>query len=309
MGGGNYSSDRRMHRAVQQGHTSAAYASSRGVDVPDNYTQLGRHEVFEKRTLDNAMNPHGVILRESRDSEEHPDSLAIIIALDVTGSMGNVPHALVQEGLPHIMERIIGSGIAHPQVLFLAIGDHKTDQAPLQVGQFESSDELLDNWLTTVFLEGFGGGNEGESYHLAWHFAGTRTDIDCLLKRNQKGFLFTIGDEPCHRDISESRLRELYGEGEFSDFTANDLLELAREKYNCYHLHIRETGTGRRERTMGEWRERMGDNLLIPERHTDVAASIAQAILDGMGIAKEDQVEAADVNTSKTGDKADVEMM
>jgi hypothetical protein len=298
-----------MNRAVRRGVVSTSYASSRGVDVPDDYQQRARHEVFAKRTLDNAMSPHGVTLRESRDSEEHPESLAIIIALDVTGSMGNVPHALVQEGLPHIMERIIGSGIAHPQVLFLAVGDHKTDRAPLQVGQFESSDELLDNWLTTVFLEGHGGGNEGESYHLAWHFAGTRTDIDCLTKRKQKGFLFTIGDEPCHRNISESRLRELYGEGEFSDFTANELLELAREKYECFHLHIRETSTGRRERTMEEWRERMGDNLLIPERHTDVAASIAQAILDGLGVAKEDQVEAAEVDTSKNGSKSDVEMM
>ena len=69
------------------------------------------------------------------------------------------------------MDKIIQSGIKDPQVLFLAIGDHECDTSPLQVGQFESSDELLEHWLTHVWLEGGGGGNRGESYALAWHFA------------------------------------------------------------------------------------------------------------------------------------------
>lgn len=38
-------------------------------------------------------------IRECRDSEEHPESLPIIIALDVTGSMGMVPHSLITGGL------------------------------------------------------------------------------------------------------------------------------------------------------------------------------------------------------------------
>src|SRR6478752_7024935 len=36
------------------------------------------------------MNPRGVT-RESRDSDQHPDSLAIGVIFDVTGSMGSVP--------------------------------------------------------------------------------------------------------------------------------------------------------------------------------------------------------------------------
>ena len=35
------------------------------------------------------------------------DMIAIVIALDVTGSMGSIPHFLVKEGLPNIMKRII----------------------------------------------------------------------------------------------------------------------------------------------------------------------------------------------------------
>ncbi|MFZ1474204.1 MAG: hypothetical protein WAV79_14880, partial [Anaerolineae bacterium] len=39
------------------------------------------------------MNPFGK-MRESRDSDQHPDSVAIAVLFDVTGSMGSVPRVL-----------------------------------------------------------------------------------------------------------------------------------------------------------------------------------------------------------------------
>ena len=180
MGGGMYSSDARTVRC------KATYGDA------DYYKHTAPSEIFKERKVNNAMSPNGVKIRESRDSKEHPNSLAIIIALDVTGSMGSIPVHLIKEGLPTMMETIIKGGIKDPQVLFLAIGDHTCDQAPLQVGQFESSDALLDHWLTTVWLEGKGGGNDGESYALAWYFAGKHTSIDCWEKRKQKGFLLSV---------------------------------------------------------------------------------------------------------------------
>ena len=186
MGMGSYSIDDRAIRADKLGYTSKPASA------------IFSHE------LSNAMNPNGVMLRESRDSDEHPNTVSIILALDVTGSMGSIPHFLVKEGLPHIMGNIIQRGIKDPQLLFLAVGDHECDQCPLQVGQFESSDELLDKWLTDVYLEGGGGGNAGESYLLAWYFAGFHTVLDSFKKRQQKGFLFTIGDEPTCCSMSSS---------------------------------------------------------------------------------------------------------
>ena len=58
----------------------------------------------------------------------------------------------------------------------------KCDSAPLQVGQFESSDELLDKWLTNIYFEAGGGGNGGESYALAWYFAALKTATDSMEK-------------------------------------------------------------------------------------------------------------------------------
>ena len=249
-----------------------------------NATTLGYstktvNEIFTQRSINNAMNPYGVIVRESRDSEEHPNSVAIILALDVTGSMGTVPHHLVKTGLPDIMVTIIEKGIKDPQLLFLAVGDHECgDQAPLQVGQFESNDELLDKWLTDVFLEGGGGGNQGESYHLAWYFAAKHTSIDCFEKRGEKGFLFTVGDEPVLSEIPKKRLDEISGPGHQGSYSSKQLLDAAREKYNVYHLHIKETASGSRQEVMDGWRQLMADNLIIVNKHQEVSGIISDII-------------------------------
>lgn len=243
------------------------------------YRTKSASEIFKQRNINNAMNPHGVMLRESRDSAEHPESVPIIVALDVTGSMGTVPHHLVKEGLPHMMETIIQAGVQHPQVLFLAIGDHECDRAPLQVGQFESSDELLDKWLTDVWLESGGGGNSGESYLLAWYFAGHRTEHDAFVKRGKKGFLFTIGDEPTLKNIPKSVIQGIMGDGQYENFSAEKLLEKARETYHVFHMHIRETASGSRQQVIDGWRQIMQDDLFIVGRHEELPGMIAQIVV------------------------------
>ena len=262
MGGGTYSTTNRAARATSLG-----------------YHTKSRQEIFISKSINSAMNPHGVALRESRDSEEHPESLAIIIALDVTGSMGSVPHYLVKEGLPHIVEKIIESGIEHPQILFLGIGDHTCDQAPLQVGQFESSDELLDKWLTDVWLEGMGGGNAGESYMLAWYFAAFHTSIDCLEKRSKKGFLFTIGDEPVLDSVPANVLKELMGDGQYENYKSPDLLEKAMEKYRVYHINVRETRSGSRRIVAEGWASLLSEAFMVAHRHEDIAGIISEKIV------------------------------
>jgi hypothetical protein len=261
MGGGGYSFEARTIRAdaLYERRTSA--------------------EIFTNRQINNAMSPHGLDVRESRDSEEHPESLAIILALDVTGSMGTIPHMLVKDGFPKIIEKIMQRGIQHPQVLFTGIGDHIYDDAPLQVGQFESSDELLDKWLTDIYLEGGGGGNLGESYLLAWDLAAKHTSIDCYEKRKQKGFLFTIGDEPTLNSLSSGELREIYASDE-QGINARDLLEAARKTYNVFHIHVKETRAGSMQSTIYGWRELMGQDLLVVDSKDEIPNVIADTIIN-----------------------------
>lgn len=261
MGGGIYSSNARLVR------TNAS-----GLHAKNN------EEIFTNRGLNSSMNPCDVIVREARDSEEHPNSLAIILALDVTGSMGDIPNYIVKDGLPKIMDSIIQCGIKDPQVLFMGIGDHECDNAPLQVGQFESNDKLLDKWLIDLFLEGGGGGNGGESYLLAWYFA-QRTITDCFEKRKEKGFLFTIGDEPCLKYLPGNSCKKIMGNRwEYRDETAISLLKKAQEKYHVFHLNIKEGYGNRFNHIEPEWKELIGDNFINVDDHRDISKIIPEII-------------------------------
>jgi hypothetical protein len=276
MGMGSYSIDDRATRSKTMG-----------------YTTKPASELFAN-SLRNSMNPHGVMLRESRDSFEHPNTISIILALDVTGSMGAIPLFLIKEGLPHIMGNIIQRGIKDPQLLFLAVGDHECDTTPLQVGQFESSDELLDKWLTDVYLEGGGGGNGGESYLLAWYFAGLHTVLDSFEKRQQKGFLFTIGDEPTLPELPAQAIEKIMGKGQHKNYLATELLDKARERYHVYHLHIKETSAGSEQRTQDGWKQLMGDKLILVDKHNEIAKIIPDLVAK-VALAEQQQ----NVSTSK----------
>jgi hypothetical protein len=291
MGGGSYCAATRDLRA-----TSLGYATK------------SASQIFTQQSINKAMDPHGLVIRESCDSKEHPNSLAIVLALDVTGSMGSIPSLLVKSGLPTIMDSIIKRGVKHPQMLFLGIGDHVYDNAPLQVGQFESSDELLDKWLTDLYLEGKGGGNQGESYHLAWYLASKHTTIDCFKKRGQKGFLFTIGDEHCLPNLPGSSIKKLIGCAEASNVTREELLAAAREMYNVYHLHVMEGSNGEDQTVINGWRKLIGENLILVKSHHDIPGIIADLVTRNAGKVQSYEVEVGD-GASVTVEPATTEEM
>src|SRR6266568_7167485 len=62
-----------------------------------------------ERAVHQKMNPMGVGVRESRDSEAHPQSHAVSVLFDVTGSMQDVPRVL-QANLPKLMGLLIRKG-------------------------------------------------------------------------------------------------------------------------------------------------------------------------------------------------------
>src|SRR5690606_22384389 len=93
-------------------------------------------------------------------------------------------------------------------------------------------------WLTSVWIEGNGGGNRGESYALAWYFAAHHTIHDHYERRAQKGILVTIGDEPIHDNYPSEAIRRITGRGDLPDFTAKELHEAANKKYDIHHIYI-----------------------------------------------------------------------
>lgn len=256
-------------------------------------------QIFTSSSLDKDMSPKNVKFRESRDSDAHPNSLAVGVFLDETGSMGQIPEILVREKLGALMNTLIAHGVPDAHVLFGGIGDQYSDSCPLQVGQYEAGTEELNKWLTKIYLEGGGGGQNKESYSLAWLFASRHTSIDCFEKRNEKGFLFTIGDEATHEKLEAPFLKELLGYEFGEDVSATQLLSEAQRTYNVFHLHIHETSTGHSQGIIDSWKKILGERLIIVEDYNNVAEIIASTVAIIRGADLQKVVAGFDDNTAK----------
>jgi len=243
-------------------------------------------EIFaqnKKGVIANTMDPKGVEFRECRDSKSNPESTAIMVWLDVTGSMGEIAVSIAREKLSNLMTTLIKHGVSDASVFFGAIGDHlkasgKSDKYPLQVGQFESGAEELVKCLTSTFIEKGGGGNHVESYCLAHLFAGRHTSIDCFEKRGKKGFLFTIGDEGNHTTISAEALRNILGYKEAEDLTDVEVYEMAKRLYHVFHIHANEADHKDNEKVLNYWTNLVGERLIIMEDHNMVSEIIASTV-------------------------------
>jgi len=242
------------------------------------------------------MNPYGVT-RESRDSAVHPESLAIAVIFDVTGSMGSVPRVM-QAKLGALMRVLIQRGyVAHPQVLFGAVGDATCDRVPLQIGQFESGLEM-DEDLGKVYIEGGGGGQVFESYELAMYFMARHTSTDCYEKRGHKGYLFTIGDEKPYASVSRHIVHEHIGDGLERDLPLKKLLAELHERYEHFHIVPTNTSHGGDPAIQAHWRALLGERVLMLDDEAAVCETIALTIglcegtLDDLAVGAADLVAA-----------------
>lgn len=246
-----------------------------------SYKTKSTNQVFTQnvtQAIANDMSPVGVQIRESRDSDNHPTSLAVAVFLDITGSMGRIPELIIRNSLGNLMNTLVNNGIEHPQVLFGAIGDHYTDKAKLQIGQFESGADELHQWLKSIWIEGNGGGQRMESYLLAWHFAAQHTSIDCFEKRGEKGFLVTIGDEASHGRVEADALKAIFGYGEASDITDREVFAEASRKYHIYHIHVQEGSYANEPGIIGYWRDLLGERLILLDNHEAISETIASLV-------------------------------
>lgn len=225
-----------------------------------------------------SLDPKGVKVRESRDSDDHPESNAIGVLFDVTGSMGNIPAEFAQVKLGGLMSMLVTKGvIPHPQVLLGAIGDSYTDNAPFQVGQFESGIEA-DECLTKIFIEG-GGGQVSESYGLAHYFFARHTSIDCWEKRGKKGYLFTLGDELVHPKITRDEALRIFGDSNQEDLAVRDLIREAESRYEVFHIVVGGTSAhGNDPRILAGWKELLGERVLKLDTPQDVCEMIVATI-------------------------------
>lgn len=266
--------------------TTSSYASymrtTKGISNTDTITLNSVNQFYDARYLDPALDPKGVKIRECRDSEEHPNTIPIILGLDVTGSMGSACAAVARQ-----LDKIITGlyeDVKDVEFMVMGIGDFAYDRAPLQVSQFESDVRICDQ-LGKIWFERGGGGNGYESYTSAWYFALNHTDLDCW-KRGKKGIIITMGDEPLNPYLPGREFERVLGYSS-QDVNTVDLYKEVTEKFDVYHIIITDpesSGWRYLERDQKSWGAVLdGQHLFVKnsDELPDVIHDIVVAHVDG----------------------------
>lgn len=204
----------------------------------DAFNSMNCQQILKAKELDTALNPY-LVMRKCCDSEEHPNTIPVILALDVTGSMGSAA-AEVAKKLNVIMENLYKK-ITDVEFLPAAIGDFSYDRSPFQAGQFESDIRVAEQ-VDKIYFEGGGGGNYWESYTAAWYFGLHHTKLDCW-NRGKKGIIITLGDEPLNPYLPKDVVAIVFGDNLQEDVDTDELYKKVSEKYNVYHIAINDKKT------------------------------------------------------------------
>lgn len=249
MGGGSWTSANYLEYSASKGRTVTA----------DGFSTT--QNMFVAKKIHDDLDPYKKI-RECCDSEEHPNTVPVILALDVTGSMGQACMRTAS-ALSHIMQELYTN---HTDIEFMimGIGDLAYDHAPIQASQFES-DVRIAEAVDHIYMEGGGGGNAFESYTAAWYFGLKHTKLDCW-KRGRKGIIITLGDEPLNPYLSKSKLSKVLGDTLQADVETDGLYKECCEKFHIYHIAVDDSDTmfyRYKSRIEESWGKLLGQNYQV----------------------------------------------
>lgn len=294
MGGGCWTTTAYVNSVNSAGFSTRT--TSTGAVVSDDMTRASIQSFYKSRRLANELNPYNVV-RECCDSKEHPNTIPVILALDVTGSMGK--SAMTCAGkLDEIMTKLYKK-VTDIEFLMMGIGDLVYDDAPIQASQFESDIRILDQ-TSKIYFEGGGGDNAWESYTAAWYFGARQTKLDCW-KRGKKGIIITLGDERLNPHLPVRKLNATLGCSEQGDVDTAKLYKEVSEKYDAYHIGI--TNSVSRNYTRGNegsmirdsWKNVIGQNY-FEGKCDDIPELIEEIVMDSVnGSSRESVV----INTSE----------
>lgn len=265
-----------------------------------DYASKTTEEIFSSG-LHEDLDPGKIKIRESCDSSEFPESNAIVIALDVTGSMYPVIDKVAREGLNRLVTSIYDKKpVKDPHIMCMGIGDVEMgDSAPLQVTQFETDIRIAVD-LEKIWIEGLGGGNRYESYTLAWYFAAMKTSIDCFNKRGKKGYLFTIGDEFPTPYLKAQDIKRVLGDGPQANLAIEQLYDMVSRTYEVFHVVVKEGNCFRYygNDVIDAWKKVLGQRVIPLSDHTKLAEVIVSTIQACEGASKDDIIKGWDGDAS-----------
>ncbi|HLC53044.1 MAG TPA: hypothetical protein VJK03_00730 [Candidatus Nanoarchaeia archaeon] len=173
-----------------------------------------------------------------------PDSLTtdsespLVIACDVTGSMGEWPATIFSKlpYLEHEAKDYLGKGT---EISFAAVGDYygqggsgSGDKYPLQVRPFDKSTNLKKR-LEELIIEGGGGGQEKEGYDFAALYYAHNVSMPKAIKPL---FIF-IGDEGIYDVVNNDAAKEWARVNLTKKMTTREAFGLLKRKFEVYAIH------------------------------------------------------------------------
>ena len=127
---------------------SRGFNTTNAATLLDDVMSTDTSQVYSVNHLHPTLDPKNV-KRECCDTTEHPETIPVILALDVTGSMGPACKACAAQ-LNEIMTSLY-QNVKDVEFLVMGIGDLACDKAPIQASQFESDIRILDQMMNVYF--------------------------------------------------------------------------------------------------------------------------------------------------------------
>lgn len=278
----------------------ASYSTSKGMSVDcltGSITGSYRsQDMYKQKYLNEKLDPKNV-LRECLDSEEHPNTIPVILALDVTGSMGEAAVEVAKD-INVVMTRLF-KDVKDIEFMIMGIGDLICDDAPIQISQFESDIRIAEQ-LDQVYFEYGGGGNAYESYTAAWYMGSRHTKLDCL-NRGRKGIIITLGDEQINPYLPKNELVSATGDNLQSDVETVDLYKEASEKFDIYHIDV-DHRRYRDDMIDSSWMQYLDEDHYKSVKLNAVTDTIVDMILHSVELTSETDTEPATVQTNENGE-------
>lgn len=284
-------------------------------------------DILNPRKLNRALFPRGVREACFEAGKEDEGLTPIIISLDLTGSMNQVPFVMQKE-IPHLLTTLQEQGLTQrPNLLFMGHDDEHvsaTPDAAFQISQFEIGDQRLAEALNEMVIPSNGAGNDGEAYHLAFYATANHVRTDSFDKQGQKGFFFMICDEyPFYYDgdfrtngTKPNLAKDLFGDTIEKEVSILDSLKEVVKQWHVFILRPGHTSHGSNNKITKRWQELLreaGENpenvLEIPETEA-LVSTMALTIGKLGGVDEEEMVDAlskkgaAGVNTARSATRA-----
>ena len=274
MGSGHYDSSV-TYCAITRADTTGASLMRHAADVTSGRVEAAVHPSLDPKRL----NREGLNIRESRDNADHPTSRPVVVIFDTTSSMRHVPEACVRQ-LPDLMDKLKQHAfLPDPQILFGAINDATTyPVAALEIGQFESGNQM-DGVITNILSsQGGGGGSSQESYELAAYYLARHTELDSLEKRKEKGYLFIIGDEKPYSFVSKEEVKQWIGDTIQANIPTADIFDELKEKFIVFWIFPRQAQNGNSTAIHNHIKELVGQNFILLPDTKNLCDTIVTAI-------------------------------